>query len=351
MQNNVADYIRSLLASERFARQVTHHRVLPAREARYGETRRPWPRAIAEVLRERGIASLYSHQALTADIVRAGRDVVVATPTASGKTLCYSLPILEKCLQNPDSRALMLFPLKALAQDQLAAFGELTGHWPEAARPSIAIYDGDTTDHFRRKIRRNPPNVLITNPEMLHLAILPFHEQWTTFLASLSLVVVDEAHTYRGVLGSHISQLFRRLNRICARYAARPNFVFCTATVGNPEELAGNLLGRVLVREKGPSQKDACLASPSVAPLPSPEPAAQGAETPGAFHESADIPVIRESGAPTGRRHMVFIDPEDSPSTTAIALLKAALARGLRTASARTGRVFCLRNGARSKPA
>ena len=235
MQNNVADYIRSLLASERFARQVTHHRVLPAREARYGETRRPWPRAIAEVLRERGIASLYSHQALTADTVRAGRDVVVATPTASGKTLCYSLPILEKCLQDPDSRALMLFPLKALAQDQLAAFGELTGHWPEAARPSIAIYDGDTTDHFRRKIRKNPPNVLITNPEMLHLAILPFHEQWTTFLASLSLVVVDEAHTYRGVLGSHISQLFRRLNRICARYAARPNFVFCTVTVGNPE--------------------------------------------------------------------------------------------------------------------
>lgn len=328
MQNNVADYIRSLLASERFARQVTHHRVLPAREARYGETRRPWPRAIAGVLRERGIASLYSHQALTADTVRAGRDVVVATPTASGKTLCYSLPILEKCLQDPDSRALMLFPLKALAQDQLAAFGELTGHWPEAARPSIAIYDGDTTDHFRRKIRKNPPNVLITNPEMLHLAILPFHEQWTTFLASLSLVVVDEAHTYRGVLGSHISQLFRRLNRICARYAARPNFVFCTATVGNPEELAGNLLGRELVQEKGLPSENAFPFSPSS----SSEPVALGKETSlNAPQESADIPVIRESGAPTGKRHMVFIDPEDSPSTTAIALLKAALARGLRT--------------------
>ena len=332
MQNNVADYIRSLLASERFARQVTHHRVLPAREARYGETRRPWPRAIAGVLRERGIASLYSHQALTADTVRAGRDVVVATPTASGKTLCYSLPILEKCLQDPDSRALMLFPLKALAQDQLAAFGELTGHWPEAARPSIAIYDGDTTDHFRRKIRKNPPNVLITNPEMLHLAILPFHEQWTTFLASLSLVVVDEAHTYRGVLGSHISQLFRRLNRICARYAARPNFVFCTATVGNPEELAGNLLGRELVQEKGLPSENAFPFSPLFSPSSSSEPVALGKETSlNAPQESADIPVIRESGAPTGKRHMVFIDPEDSPSTTAIALLKAALARGLRT--------------------
>ena len=365
MQNNVADYIRALLASERFARQVTHHRVLPAREAAYGETRRPWPRAVAEVLRERGIAALYSHQALTADNIRAGRDVVVATPTASGKTLCYSLPILEKCLQDPDTRALMLFPLKALAQDQLAAFRELTAHWPEAARPSVAIYDGDTTDHFRRKIRKNPPNVLITNPEMLHLAILPFHQQWTTFLASLSLVVVDEAHTYRGVLGSHISQLFRRLNRVCARYAARPNFVFCTATVGNPGELAANLLGR----DAGNA------ASPQSIPYSFPKTEAAG-ETP-LRPESADeanpetrkslereerglgkgeenlsserfplsspaaggilpsfassIPVIRESGAPTGRRHMVFIDPEDSPSTTAIALLKSALARGLRT--------------------
>lgn len=292
MQASVGEYIRALLSSERFARQVTHHRVLPARAACYGETRRPWPRAIAGVLEEQGITSLYSHQALAADNIRAGRDVVVATPTASGKTLCYSLPILEKVLQDPDSRALMLFPLKALAQDQLAAFTALTAHWPEAARPTISIYDGDTTDHFRRKIRRNPPNVLITNPEMLHLAILPYHEQWTTFLASLSLVVVDEAHTYRGVLGSHVSQLFRRLNRVCARYAARPNFVFCTATVGNPEELAGNLLGR---------------------------------------EAEGEIPVIRESGAPTGDRHMVFIDPEDSPSTMAIALLKAALARNLRT--------------------
>lgn len=337
MQNNVADYIRALLASERFARQVTHHRVIPAREARYGETRRPWPRALADVLRERGIVSLYSHQVLTADTIRAGRDVVVATPTASGKTLCYSLPILEKCLQDPDSRALMLFPLKALAQDQLAAFASLTAHWPEAARPSIAIYDGDTTDHFRRKIRKNPPNVLITNPEMLHLAILPYHQQWTTFLASLSLVVVDEAHTYRGVLGSHISQLFRRLNRVCERYAARPTFVFCTATVGNPEELAGSLLGRcageaggenaeaprggLAGEERGRAHERLAKGADALK---------EGEEAPGKA-AVPDIPVIRESGAPAGKRHMVFIDPEDSPSTMAIALLKAALARGLRT--------------------
>ncbi len=339
MQNNVTDYIEALLASERFARQITHHRTEPARPAVYGETGRPWSKAVRGVLEEKGIPALYSHQAKAADILRAGHDLVIATPTASGKTLCYSLPILEQYLQDRDSRVLMLFPLKALAQDQLRAFTELTAHWPEAARPSAAIYDGDTTDHFRRKIRRNPPNVLITNPEMLHLSILPHHEQWTTFLASLTLVVVDEAHTYRGVLGSHISQLFRRLSRICARYSARPGFVLCTATVGNPEELAVNLTGRNSGTPGSISVWPPAL--PHRTSLPDtgsaygkeersssePFPFQSSPTTP----PSPPIPVIRESGAPTGKRHFVFMDPEDSPATAAIALLKAALARNLRT--------------------
>lgn len=302
---SAGEYVRALLKSERFSHQVTHHREIPARDAVYGETRRPWSRAITEVLTARGIPALYSHQAATADLVRAGRDVVTATPTASGKTLCYSLPILERLVQDRDTRALLLFPLKALAQDQYAAFNALTAHWPEAARPSIALYDGDTSAHFRKKIRTSPPNILITNPEMLHLSILPYHAQWTTFLASLTFVVVDEAHTYRGVFGSHISQVFRRLLRVCGRYNAQPGFVFCTATVGNPAELAASLLGR---------------------------PAPESQQTPprSAF-EQATIPVVSESGAPTGKRHMIFIDPEDSPATMAIVLLKAALARGLRT--------------------
>ena len=339
MRNNVSDYIAALLASERFARQVTHHRTDPARSAVYGEPRRPWPRAVAGVLEEKGIPALYSHQAAAADILRAGRDLVVATPTASGKTLCYSLPILEQYLQDRDSRVLMLFPLKALAQDQLAAFTALTTHWPEAARPSAAIYDGDTTDHFRRKIRKNPPSVLITNPEMLHLSILPYHEQWTTFLASLTLVVVDEAHTYRGVLGSHISQLFRRLSRICARYSARPNFVLCTATVGNPEELAASLTGKHSANSVLTPPVPQPDSAPDFQTPPSPT-VKRGTENGILLPESPfsptsssapAIPVIRESGAPVGKRHFVFIDPEDSPSTTAIALLKAALARNLRT--------------------
>lgn len=291
---SVGEYIRALLASERFGGQVTHHRLLPEQGAVYGEPLRPWSGAVAGILERRGIAALFCHQAEAADRIRAGRHVVVATPTASGKSLIYNLPVIEQHVSDPDARALYLFPLKALARDQAAGFRALTEHWPEEARPAVAIYDGDTTDHFRRKIRRDPPAVLITNPEMLHLAILPHHEQWTPFLAGLSHVVVDEAHTYRGVLGAHMAQLFRRLNRIAGRYGARPTYVFCTATVGNPGELAGQLMGCETLGTPPPD-------------------------------------VITVSGAPRGARHFVFVNPEDSPSTAAIALLKAALARGLRT--------------------
>ncbi len=284
----LADYIASLLASERFGRQVTHHRIAEALPTCTADPKKPWNAAMLGVLAAMGVSSLYSHQAEATDLVRAGRNVVVATPTASGKSLIYNLPVLDGLLNDPDARALYLFPLKALAQDQLQAFTALTKHWPPEARPGIAVYDGDTTDHFRRKIRENPPHVLITNPEMLHLGILPHHSQWTTFLASLSLVVVDEVHTYRGVLGAHMAQLFRRLTRLTGLYGAKPTFVSCSATIGNPAELAEKLTG-----------------------------------------ESAHP--VTQSGAPQGRRHFLFVNPEDSPATAAIHLLRAALARNLRT--------------------
>ena len=289
--------------------QVTHHRLLPGAEPVFAPSRLPWPRAIGNLLEERGVR-LYSHQALATDHIRAGHSVVVATPTASGKSLIYNLPVLERHLHDPDARALYLFPLKALAQDQLAAFTALTATWPEAARPTAALYDGDTSDHFRRKIRRDPPTVLVSNPEMLHLGILPHHEQWAAFLAGLTHVVVDEAHTYRGVFGAHMAQVFRRLNRLAGRYGARPTYVLCTATVGNPGELASGLIGA------GDS-----------APVVVEEPGAM-AETP----RPADAPVVIDtSGAPQGPRHFVFLNPEQSPATAAIDLLKAALARNLRT--------------------
>lgn len=285
---DINEYLAALKASEKLGPQVCHHRIFPERPARLAATRRPWPRAIEDILKERGIPGLYSHQAEAMDALRAGRSVVTATPTASGKSLTYALPVLEKFLRDPDARSLFLFPLKALAQDQLAAFKAMTAHWPEDARPLAAVYDGDTSAHFRRKIRQNPPHVLLTNPEMLHLSLLPHHHLWATLFAGLSYVVVDEVHTYRGILGSHMAQVFRRLQRVAALYGSAPAFAFCSATVGNPAELAGQLTG---------SMPEAVL----------------------------------ESGAPQGRRHYLFMNPLESPSSVAIKLLRSALNRNLRT--------------------
>ncbi|MHC1753367.1 DEAD/DEAH box helicase [Humidesulfovibrio sp.] len=284
----VSEYIAALRASERLGRQVCHHRLLPGREAEYAQPRRPWAKAIGELLSARGIDALYSHQALAADLVRAGRHIVVATPTASGKTFAFQLPIIETVLANPDSRAIAIYPLKALAQDQLRGFIELTQPLPAKTRPTAAIYDGDTKPSQRAKIRKRPPNLLLTNPEMLHLSLLPHHGTWAQVFATLTHIVLDEVHTYRGVLGAHMSQVLRRVQRICRHYGSDPSFVFCSATVGNPAELCQLLTGI--------------------------EPVA-----------------LTESGAPAGGRHMVFLNPEDSPATAAIQLLQAALSRGLKT--------------------
>lgn len=287
--NVVANYVQALKESQRLGDQVVYHRVLQAREAQYQTSVRPWSRAICELLQAQGLEELYSHQARATDLVRMGKHVVVATPTASGKTLVYNLPILERFLQDPECRALYLFPLKALAQDQLKNLQALTAHWPEEARPRAAIYDGDTSDYQRRKIRNAPPNMLLTNPEMVHLSICPYHEAWNIFLAGLQFVVVDEVHTYRGVLGSHMAQVFRRLLRICQRYGATPTFVFCSATVANPEELARQLTG-------------------------------------------LEVEKVTESGAPQGKRHFIFLNPTlDGASQAAIMLLQAALHREMRS--------------------
>ncbi len=284
----VGGYVAALKRSERLGDQVVHHRTIQELAARCAPNVRPWPRAIQDVLGGMGIEELYSHQARATDLVRSGRHVVVATPTASGKTLIYNLPVLERFLSDPECRALYLFPLKALAQDQLRNFEALTAAWPRDARPRAAIYDGDTTDYKRRKIRESPPNVLLTNPEMLHLSICPHHDSWSAFLADLQFVVVDEVHTYRGVLGSHMAQVFRRLRRICERFGSRPTFIFCSATVANPAELATQLTG-------------------------------------------LEVETVTESGAPQGARHFVFLNPYEGAAQASILLLQAALHRGLRT--------------------
>ncbi|WP_034641344.1 DEAD/DEAH box helicase [Desulfovibrio inopinatus] len=287
-QRDVNEYIEALKAAERLSAVVTEHRVVEGHDAVFGEPVRPWPTVVRELLEQRGISQLYAHQARAADLVRAGKNIVAATPTASGKTLTYTLPVLDQILRDRGSRALYLFPLKALAQDQLRVVNTLLNGLPASARPRAAIYDGDTSANERKKLRKDPPHILMTNPEMVHLSLLPHHQSWAGLFGGLTHVVVDEVHTYRGVMGSNMAHVFRRMHRVCGRFGAQPTYIFCSATIGNPEELTRNLTG-------------------------------------------LECEPILESGAPAGRRHYVFLDPLDSASSAAITLLRAALARELRT--------------------
>ena len=288
---SVANYVETIVKAHRFQDIICDHRLIAGVEANCAPNRLRWSKPIQNLLSALNI-ELYSHQALATDHIRAGHSIVVSTPTASGKSLIYNLPVLEQCLSDADSHALYLFPLKALAQDQLQAFNNLTKNWPKASQPKAALYDGDTPANERKRIRQSPPQVLITNPEMLHLGIIPWHEQWVEFLAGLRIIVVDEAHTYRGVFGSNMAHVFRRLNRLVRRYGLNPVYVLCTATVDNPKELAAKLI-------------DAPQNNPPV--------------------------VIDKSGAPQGPRHFIFLNPTLSPSTTAIDLLSLALENDLRT--------------------
>ena len=266
---------------------MVFHRVLPEASPILADPEKKWPEQIQKALSDLGIKHLYHHQAKAMDSIRKGCHTVVATPTASGKTLIYNLPVMEKILVNPLSRALYLFPLKALAQDQLQGFNALAGHMGEDIARA-AIYDGDTSSWFRKKIRENLPHVIMSNPEMLHLSFLPYHSKWADFFSRLSFVIIDEVHTYRGVMGSHMAQVLRRMNRVCQYYGSSPVYVFCSATISNPSQLSEQLTG-------------------------------------------LEVKEITDSGAPRGNRHIVFIDPLEGAAQMAIQLLKAALHRELRT--------------------
>ena len=208
---------------------------LPAAEARTATTSRPVDPAVLDAL---GVRSLWSHQAAAIDAVRAGTSVAVATGTASGKSLCYQVPIVEAALAaDPPSTALAVFPTKALAQDQLRALHRL-----EVPGLVAAAYDGDCTPEERTWVRANA-SVVLTNPEMLHQGILPRHDRWATFLHRLRHVVVDELHVLRGVFGSNVAHVLRRLRRLCAHYGSDPTFVFTSATIGEPGRLASELCG------------------------------------------------------------------------------------------------------------
>jgi len=259
----VHNILGSLVARYRQEEVLTAVRQIPARDAQS----RPIPAwvtsALAEAYRVKGIRELYSHQALTAELVRDGKNVVVVTPTASGKTLCFNLPVLNAVLENPDTRALYLFPTKALAQDQLAELQDLARRLDDSF--GVFTYDGDTPSDARKAIRERG-HIVLTNPDMLHTGILPHHTKWMRLFENLRYIVLDELHTYRGVFGSHLANVLRRLKRVAKFYGSDPQFICCSATIANPGELTSQLI-------------------------------------------EEDVEVVEENGAPAGEKLFVFYNP------------------------------------------
>ena len=242
---------------------LTAIRHFPARAPRVEPFPESLPARLLEVLKARGFTSLYSHQAQAFTLAREGKNLVVVTPTASGKTLCYNLPILSELVENPEARALYLFPTKALSQDQLVELNRWTEQLGEEVR--TFTYDGDTPQDARKAIRARG-NLVITNPDMLHAGILPHHTKWQRLFENLRYVVIDELHYYRGVLGSHLANVLRRLKRVAQFYGSRPQFICTSATIANPEELAARIL-------------------------------------------EEDVALVDDNGAPSGEKYFVFYNP------------------------------------------
>ncbi|MCO5192454.1 MAG: DEAD/DEAH box helicase [Anaerolineae bacterium] len=237
---SIAEAIHTLRMNRDFMSQVVAWERLPARSAELA----PWPDLdprLCDTLQRQGIDNLYTHQSAAVAAALRGDNVVVATATASGKSLCYTLPVLQRLLDKPKARALYLFPTKALAQDQFAATQALIH---DGGLPlEVGVYDGDTARHLRTAVRKNS-HIVISNPDMLHAGMLPYHPQWRDLFGRIEYVVIDEIHTYRGVFGSHVANVLRRLQRICAFHGSRPQFICCSATIANPLEHAERLVER-----------------------------------------------------------------------------------------------------------
>ena len=219
--------------------QILHKEAIPTREASFASLDRPLNSRLQQALESSGVESLYSHQVTSINDLRAGANVIVATPAASGKSLCYHLPVLEALLEDSAGYALYIYPTKALAQDQSRA---LDGLVQGRRRVRHGVFDGDTPVQDRADVRRHS-RIVITNPDILHLGILPNHRAWYQLLRGLRFVVLDEAHVYRGVFGSHVANVIRRLRRLCRRFGSEPQFVLCSATIANPGEHAEQLVG------------------------------------------------------------------------------------------------------------
>ncbi|HEX8236005.1 MAG TPA: DEAD/DEAH box helicase [Abditibacteriaceae bacterium] len=237
---DVSDFLNGLVSSRHYRGQIAHSVEMPPRAARHGALKNPLPAALRVALGTLGIEQLYTHQALATEVARRGESFVVVTGTASGKTLCYHLPILEKRLGEAGAKALYLYPTKALAQDQLRGLLRLQDAGDMHFK--CGTYDGDTPSSQRSALR-DRADFILTNPDMLHAGILPQHAKWAHFFEQLRFVVIDEIHTYRGIFGSNVANVLRRLRRICRHYGTDPQFLCASATIANPTELGENLCG------------------------------------------------------------------------------------------------------------
>jgi DEAD/DEAH box helicase domain-containing protein len=260
---NLKNKLDILAADKSFAENVTHWEKIPPGDGLYENIPPDVFSVLKDTLAKRGINKLYSHQAESYSSVTAGRSIVVVTPTASGKSLCYNLPVLQKLLENPEERALYLFPTKALSQDQQAELNEIviTGDVPI----KVSTYDGDTPASVRVSARESG-RIVISNPDMLHSGVLPNHPKWIKFLSNLKYVVIDEIHIYRGIFGSHMTNVIRRLKRIANFYGSDPVFICCSATISNPLTLASQIV-------------------------------------------ESELKLIDQNGAPSGEKHIILYNP------------------------------------------
>ncbi|MBT2662334.1 DEAD/DEAH box helicase [Bacillus sp. ISL-45] len=263
VRKSIKEILQELKVSESVKKNIVHWHTIEEKEAKTEEMPEDLSGILKAALERRGISRLYTHQKSSYDQIMQGRSIVAVTPTASGKTLCYNLPVLQSIINDPNARALYMFPTKALAQDQKSEINELIQE-AELAINSYT-YDGDTPSNIRQKVRR-AGHIVITNPDMLHSAILPHHTKWVSLFENLKYVVIDELHIYRGVFGSHVANVIRRLKRICNYYGSDPVFICTSATIANPLELA-----------EGLTEKDMIL--------------------------------IDNNGAPSGRKHFLFYNP------------------------------------------
>ncbi|MFH1074946.1 MAG: DEAD/DEAH box helicase [Candidatus Firestonebacteria bacterium] len=288
MASDIKSFINHLGKDSAHSKCLVHAHYIQAKKGTYSD----FPEGISELLLNnlhfQGLKQLYSHQTEAINLIRKNKNVCVVTPTASGKTLIYNIPVIDSIIKDPDTRALYLYPIKALAQDQFHTVMEFEKNIFGENFPLASIYDGDTSAYQRAKIKRVGPKIILTNPDMLHFGILPYHNGWKEFYKNLKYVVIDEVHSYRGVFGSHVAHIIRRLRRICRHYGSNPVFICSSATISNAHEFITSLTG-------------------------------------------LDFEMVDQNGAPSSSKYFLLWNPLESPYTEAAHLLRECVGNEMKT--------------------